>query len=94
MTESTLTPLEFAARLNGREYRSEITKDECAEAKSAGLVVVFGASDDLIEFGGALHGEGGCFDGGTFLLDWADFPAAWLEKALPAPVKMKQLEKA
>ena len=30
-------------------------------------------------------------DGG-FLLDWADFPAAWLEKALPLPTKAKQLE--
>lgn len=52
-----LTKEELAARLNGREYTEEITKDEEAEAKAAGLVVVFGASDDLMEFKGAINEE-------------------------------------
>jgi predicted oxidoreductase (fatty acid repression mutant protein) len=29
---------------------------------------------------------------GKFMQDWADIPAAWLEKALPTPVKSRQLE--
>ena len=33
------------------------------KAKENDLVVVFGASDDLIEFRGAIEDEGDCFDG-------------------------------
>ncbi len=55
MTKETL-----AALLNGREYRDEITAQEEAEAKDAGLVVLFGASDDLAEFRGAICDEAGC----------------------------------
>lgn len=54
---------ELAALLNGREYRKEITEEEVAQAKQSGLVVVYGASDDLMEFCGAIHDEVGCFDG-------------------------------
>ena len=64
-----MTPQEFATKLNGREYRSEITRAEAAEAKAAGLVVVFGASDDLIEFDGAIEDEVDCYGGGYVLLD-------------------------
>ncbi|MEN6544473.1 MAG: dUTP diphosphatase [Armatimonadia bacterium] len=60
---------ELAALLNGREYAREITKDEEAQAKAAGLVVVFGASDDLMEFRGAIHDEVGAYDGGSALVD-------------------------
>jgi len=60
-----LTPADFAARLNGREYRSEITKAESDEAKAAGLVVVFGASDDLMEFRGAIDDELDAYGGAT-----------------------------
>lgn len=56
---------EFAARLNRREYGSEITMAEEAEAKAAGLVVVFGYSDDNVELRGAIHEEVGAFDGAT-----------------------------
>lgn len=61
MTRETL-----AARLNGRAMGCEITDAEAALAKDDGLVVVFGASDDLIEFRGAIEDEQGCYDGGTF----------------------------
>ncbi len=60
-----MTKEKFAALLNGREYRSEITKDEAAQAKAAGLVVVYGASDDLMEFDGAISDETGCYGGDT-----------------------------
>ena len=62
----------FAAMLNGREYRNEITKDEAAQAKAAGLVVVYGASDDLMEFAGALYDEVGVYGGGMALVDAKD----------------------
>lgn len=58
----------LAERLNGREYTEEITKDEEAEAKIAGLVVVFGASDDLMEFRGAIRDELGAYNGTTALV--------------------------
>lgn len=59
---------ELAALLNGREYSNEITPEESAQAKAAGLVVVYGASDDLMELAGAIHDEVGCSDGGTAYL--------------------------
>ena len=60
---------ELAVILNGREYTEEITKEERSMAKENNLVVVFGASDDLIEFSGAIEGEVQAFDGGTAYLD-------------------------
>lgn len=47
----------LAALLNGREYDSEITKAEEVAAKVAGLLVIFGGSDDLMEFRGVDHDE-------------------------------------
>lgn len=64
-----MTKEELAALLDGREYRSEITRAEAAEAKAAGLVVVFAASDDLMEFRGAIYDEAGCYNGGEVLVD-------------------------
>ena len=60
-----MTKEELAAKLDGRGYRSEITQEEEEQAKAAGLVVVFGASDDLMEFRGAIYDEVGCYEGGT-----------------------------
>ena len=72
-----MTPREFAARLHGREYGRESTPQDMADAKAAGLVVVYGASDDLMEFYGCINDELGVIDGGTaricadgLLLDW------------------------
>jgi hypothetical protein len=63
---STYTKETLAALLNGREYGDEITRLECAQAKTDGLVVVFGYSDDNAEFRGAI--EVGCYDDGTFFV--------------------------
>ena len=52
-----MTKEKLAEQLNGREIGDEITKQEEAEAKAAGLVVIFGASDDLMELRGAIHDE-------------------------------------
>ncbi len=60
-----LTKEEAAARLDGNEYAKEGSQALWAEMKAAGLVAVFGASDDLMEFRGAVHDEIGAYDGGT-----------------------------
>lgn len=60
-----MTKEEFAALLNGREYGSEITKDEERIAKDAGLLVVFGYSDDNVELRGVLNDELGASSGCT-----------------------------
>lgn len=55
----------WADKLDGREYGSEITKAEASEAAQDGIVIVYGYSDDNMEFNGALYDEVGCFDGGV-----------------------------
>ena len=71
---------ELAALLNGREYGDEIRVAEEAQAKADGLVVIFGASDDLMEFRGAINDELGAYNGTTamvypegVLMAWEDF---------------------
>ena len=63
-----MTKEEFALPLNGREIGNEINADECAMAKQYGLVVIYGASDDLIELRGAIHDEVGMYDGGVLYI--------------------------
>ncbi len=63
-----MTPQEFATLLNGREYRKEITDDDANLAFDAGLVVVFGASDDIAILRGKIDDEVNCYDGGTIYL--------------------------
>jgi len=60
---------ELADLLNGRNYRDEITNDEERKALENGLVVVFGASDDLMGFRGAIYNEIECNEGGTAYLN-------------------------
>lgn len=48
-----------AAALDGNEYREEGSRELWAAMKAAGLVAVFGASDDLVEFRGAIDEEEG-----------------------------------
>lgn len=57
---------EFAARLHGRDARRfDLTKEESQQAKAAGFAVIFGQSDDLMEFRGAIEDEVGAWDGVT-----------------------------
>ena len=62
---------ELAALLAGREYTREISREEEAQAKAAGLVVAFGASDDLLELRGAVHDEAGAWGGCRVRVDRA-----------------------
>lgn len=64
-----MTPTEFAELLAGATYRNVITKEQAELAKQHGLVVVYGQSDDLIEFRGAIHDEAGAYDGATAYVD-------------------------
>jgi len=63
-----MTKEELAGILNGREYGNETKSNEAEIAKENGLVIVYGASDDLMEFEGAIYDEIGCHDGGSAYL--------------------------
>ncbi len=60
-----MTKEELAGQLNGREYGDEITSAEEKAAKASGLLVIFGASDDLCELRGVIEDEVGAYDGTT-----------------------------
>lgn len=77
-----MTPQELAARLHGREYGKEITKAEAAEAKAAGLVVVFGYSDDNVELRGAIDDEVGATDGATLRITPRGLLPEWPEDGM------------
>lgn len=59
---------QLAAQLNGRQMGDEITEAEAEIAEKSDLVVVFGYSDDNIEFRGAIYNEVGCYGGGTIFV--------------------------
>lgn len=67
------TKEQLAERLNGREYGSEITREECKEAKESELLVVFGYSDDNCKIRGAFNDEIGCNNGATFRITKSGF---------------------
>jgi len=58
----------LAEMLNGRAYREEITPDIKEALKGNDLVIVYGSSDDLMKFEGAIRNEVGCFNGGAAYL--------------------------
>jgi hypothetical protein len=60
---------DLAAQLSGIQYPVRIPKTLTDAAKAAGLVIVYGASDDLMEFEGAIYDEVGCYDGDTAYVD-------------------------
>lgn len=63
-----MTKEELAAKLSGCQYTHEIDESTMRMADKDGLVVVFGASDDLIEFRGAIYDGLTVYDGGTAFL--------------------------
>ena len=64
----TMTKEQLAELLNGNEYRDEMTKEQEQAAKENNLLVLFGASDDLLEMRGAIYDEAGAYDGGEYAL--------------------------
>ena len=63
-----MTAKELAEMLSGREYGMEITKEEERQAAAAKLVVVYGYSDDNVEFRGAIDEEIGAYEEATIYL--------------------------
>ena len=55
--KKTLTKEQLAAQLDGIEYRDSISEEIWEAAKQNNLVIVHGASDDLIELIGAITEE-------------------------------------
>jgi len=49
---------EFSAMLHGRDCQPNLTQNELWLAKKRGFVVVYGDSDDRVEFEGAIRAEG------------------------------------
>ena len=60
---------EIADLLDGMEYGEKIPRTRLKYAKENGAVIVFGASDDLMEFRGAIEDEVGAYGGATAYID-------------------------
>ena len=60
---------EWAEKLSGRSIGEEITREEERQAKEDGMLILFGASDDLIEIAGIFRDEIGAYGGKTIYLD-------------------------
>ena len=60
---------ELAEKLNGCLERDEVSKEVEQIAKENGLVIVFGASDDLMIFRGAIDDELCAYEGATAYID-------------------------
>jgi len=58
-----MTIKEWAKKLDGREYSSEVSKDENRQMAGDGVIAAFGASDDLLEFRGAYYEEFEAWEG-------------------------------
>ncbi len=64
----TMTKEQLAELLNGNDRRNEMTKKLEQTAKENNLLVLFGASDDLLEMRGAIYDELGAYEGGVYAL--------------------------
>jgi hypothetical protein len=63
-----MTKEDAAKILHGNEYGNVGSKELFAAMNEARLVAVFGASDDLAEFCGAIDDEIGCYNGGDIFV--------------------------
>jgi len=66
--ENSMDAKELAEQLDGSEYPFDPTEEQQRTAKEAGLVIVFGASDDLVELRGAVDDEIGVLGGQVFFV--------------------------
>lgn len=60
---------EIATIIDGMEYGEEPSEQLINDAKEDGIVIVFGASDDLMEFRGAITDELAIYGGGFAYLN-------------------------
>lgn len=69
-----MTLKDFAQMINGKNYDLPMfSKEEIAIAQENGFVIVYGMSDDLIEFEGSIYDEYGCYDGGDVWFNEIDY---------------------
>jgi hypothetical protein len=59
-----MTIKEWAEKLNGIEYPADEPDEENGNLKTDGIIAVYGASDDLMEFRGVIYDEVGAYEGG------------------------------
>lgn len=64
-----LTLKSAAQQMNGNEYTEEGSRELFDQMKENRMVAVFGASDDLMEFHGAIEDEVGAYGGGSAYID-------------------------
>ena len=64
-----MTVEELAEKLDGMEYGLIIPEAIKTQAKLDGLVIIYGASDDLMELRGAINDEVDVYEGGTVYFD-------------------------
>lgn len=77
MAENVMTAESAAALFNGLKYPArEIGRNNNA-LKDAGLVAVYGQSDDLMEFAGAINDEVGAWDGAIAYVDSEGLFPSW-----------------
>jgi hypothetical protein len=57
-SNADITLEEFAEMLHGRDCKPNLSQNELLLAKMRGFVVVYGDSDDRVEFEGAIRAEG------------------------------------
>jgi len=82
-----MTTKEWAQKINGREYRNELTRKEALEAEKDGVIIAFGYSDDLLELMGVVDEEVDALNGINFGFveaiwspkdEYGDTYASWL----------------
>jgi hypothetical protein len=74
-----MTLEEWALKLTGRQYRDELSREEEKQAAVDGMLIVFGASDDLLEFRGEFHDEIGAYNGTKAEIDSKGLKPIWNE---------------
>lgn len=62
---------QIAAELNGSEYPLQLSNGLLERAKAGRILIVYGASDDLMEFDGVFQDEVGAYEGGEAHIDAA-----------------------
>ena len=92
-----MTAKELAEMLSGREVGNGIGGPVVGWAKDAGLVVVYGYSDDNLEFRGAIDEEVGAYEGTTIYLTkdgLLEEPACGIAENIECPYFIQVREKA
>ena len=87
----TMTKEEAAAALDRNEYREEGSREVFAAMKAARLVAVFGASDDLTMFAGAVDDGQGL---GDFYFDTSGLLLSECEEGDDCPYFQKLTDRA